>query len=97
MRALWRTRGRRVFNVCDDSELLMGDYFDLAADLYGLPRPERIAREGAEQRLSLMVLSFMGESRRLDNRRMKRELGLRLDYPRVEQGLLATGAGRLPR
>jgi nucleoside-diphosphate-sugar epimerase len=96
VRALWRARGRRVFNVCDDSELLMGDYFDLAADLYGLPRPPRIPREGAEQRLSLMVLSFMGESRRLDNRRMTRELGVRLDYPKVEQGLAAL-TGLSPR
>ncbi|GAB3190505.1 SDR family oxidoreductase [Hydrogenophaga aquatica] len=85
--ALWRPRGQRVFNVSDDTEMLMGDYFDLAADLYGLPRPERIAREGAEQRLSLMVLSFMNESRRLRNERMKKELRLRLRYPTVREGL----------
>ena len=94
VRALWCARGRRVFNVCDDSELRMGDYFDLAADLYGLPRPERIARQGAEQRLSLMVLSFMGESRRLDNQRLKQELRLRLDYPQVLQGLAAASPGQ---
>lgn len=87
VRALWRAPVQRVFNVSDDSDMLMGDYFDFAADGYGLPRPERIAREGAEQRLSLMVLSFMGESRRLRNERMKRELGLRLRYPTVREGL----------
>jgi nucleoside-diphosphate-sugar epimerase len=87
VRALWRAPTQRVFNVSDDTELLMGDYFDLAADLYGLPRPERVARAGAEQRLSLMVLSFMSESRRLRNARMKRELGLMLHYPTVLQGL----------
>ena len=86
--ALWRPRWLRVINVSDDTELLMGDYFDLAADLYGLPRPERIAREGAEQRLSLMVLSFMNESRRLRNDRMKKELRLRLRYPTVREGLV---------
>ena len=67
----------------------MGDYFDLAADLFGLPRPPRIARGSAHTELPLMLLSFMNESRRLDNRRMKRELGLRLKYPTVAEGLRA--------
>lgn len=87
VRALWRAPSQRVFNISDDTQLLMGDYFDLAADLYNLPRPERVDREGAKQRLSLMVLSFMTESRRLSNERMKRELGLALNYPTVLQGL----------
>jgi nucleoside-diphosphate-sugar epimerase len=89
VRSLWRAPVQRVFNVCDDTELTMGDYFDLAADLYGLPRPERVSREQARERLSPMTLSFMGESRRLSNLRMKRELGLKLRYPQVEQGLRA--------
>ena len=42
--ALWRGRPQRAYNVSDDSEMKMGDYFDLAADLYGLARPPRIAR-----------------------------------------------------
>jgi hypothetical protein len=67
----------------------MGDYFDLAADLYGLPRPPRIARSGAQDQLSANVLSFMGESRRLENARLKRELRLRLRYPTVADGLRA--------
>ena len=65
----------------------MGAYFDLAADLYGLPRPPRVARATAQDQLSLMLLSFMGESRRLDNDRLRRELGLRLQHPTVLQGL----------
>ncbi len=87
VRALWRAPVQRVFNCCDDTELSMGDYFDLAADLYGLPRPERVSREQARERLSPLTLSFMGESRRLRNLRMKRELGLRLRHASVEQGL----------
>jgi len=85
--ALWRGRPQRIYNVCDDSELLMGDYFDLAADLYGLPRPPRVPRSTAQGQLPLMLLSFMSESRRLDNTRLKRELGLRLWYPTVHTGL----------
>lgn len=85
--ALWRGRPQRNLNVVDDTELKMGDYFDLAADLYGLPRPPRVARDGAGDQLPLVLLSFMSESRRLSNRRLKGELGLRLRYPTVAQGL----------
>jgi nucleoside-diphosphate-sugar epimerase len=85
--ALWRGSAQRVYNVNDDSGMKMGHYFDLAADLYGLPRPPRIAREGADQQLPLMLLSFMNESRRMVNHRMKRELRLVLQYPTVVRGL----------
>jgi nucleoside-diphosphate-sugar epimerase len=85
--AMWRGRPQRVYNASDDSELKMGDYFDLAADLYGLPRPRRLPRSTAEDELPLMLLSFMSESRRLVNERMKRELRLKLRYPQVQDGL----------
>ncbi len=87
--AIWRGRSQRAYNVNDDSALKMGDYFDLAADLYGLPRPPRISRDAAPGQLPLMLLSFMSESRRMDNTRMKRELQLHLKYPTVTTGLLA--------
>ena len=87
MAALWRGRPQRTYNLSDDTQLRMGDYFDLAADLYGLPRPPRVARSVAQTELPLMLLSFMSESRRLDNTRMKRELRLQLLYPQVEMGL----------
>jgi hypothetical protein len=70
----------------------MGDYFDLAASLYGLPKPTRISRSDANTALPLMLLSFMNESRRLDNSRMKKELGLNLRYPHVRDGLSLQGA-----
>ncbi|MGH7750827.1 MAG: SDR family oxidoreductase, partial [Candidatus Dormibacteria bacterium] len=74
--ALWRGRPQRVYNVSDDTRLKMGEYFDLAAQLYGLPPPPRVPRDTAQDQLPLMLLSFMGESRLLDNTRMKRELRL---------------------
>jgi nucleoside-diphosphate-sugar epimerase len=86
--ALWKGLPLRTYNVSDDTELKMGDYFDLAADLYQLPRPPRVAREGAQAQLPVMLLSFMSESRRLSNTRMKTELGLRLRYPTVREGLV---------
>ena len=87
--ALQRALPQRALHVCDDSELAMGDYFDLAADLCGVPRPPRISRAQALRELSPLQLSFMSESRRLDNRRMKRELRLVLRYPTVREGLVA--------
>jgi nucleoside-diphosphate-sugar epimerase len=85
--ALWRGKPQRVYNSSDDTELKMGDYFDLAADTYGLPRPPRVPRSTAQDELPLMLLSFMDESRRLDNARMKKELRLSLWYPTVHAGL----------
>ena len=85
--ALWRGKPQRLINVCDDTQLLMGDYFDLAADLYHLPRPPRVGRDAADEKLPLMLLSFMSESRRLNNQRMKTELKLVLRYPTVREGL----------
>ncbi len=87
--ALHRGLPQRVVHACDDTELLMGDYFDLAADLCGLPRPPRITRAEAAGRMSPMQMSFWQESRRLDNRRLKRELRLQLRHPTVREGLLA--------
>ena len=85
--ALWRAKPGRVYNVNDDTVMKMGDYFDFAADLYGLSRPPRVSREGAKEKLPVMLLSFMGESRRMDNTRLKKELRFRLHYPTVADGL----------
>lgn len=85
--AMWRGRPQRVYNANDDSVMKMGDYFDLAADLYGLPRPRRVPRSTAPEHMPLLLLSFMSESRRMDNTRLKKELRLVLRYPTVEQGL----------
>jgi nucleoside-diphosphate-sugar epimerase len=88
--ALCRGRPQRAVNVSDDSDLRMGDYFDLAADLHGLARPQRISREQAAASLSPLQMSFLGESRRLVNRRLKEELGLVLRHRTVADGLRAS-------
>jgi nucleoside-diphosphate-sugar epimerase len=86
--ALWRGKPQRTYNVNDDSQMRMGDYFDMAARLYGLAKPPRISRAQAQTELSAMQLSFMRESRRMVNARMKRELRLQLRYAQVEDGLV---------
>lgn len=85
--ALRRGKPQRITNASDNTDLKMGDYFDLAADLYGMPRPPRLTRQDAAAQLPAMQLSFMSESRRLDNRRLKTELRLRLRYPTISAGL----------
>ena len=85
--ALWRGKPQRVFHVSDDTHLKMGDYFDAAADMMGLKRPPRVPRSQAQESLPLMLLSFMSESRRLRNDRLKKELRVALKYPNIQAGL----------
>jgi nucleoside-diphosphate-sugar epimerase len=77
----------RAIHVNDDDALKMGDHLDRVADRCALPRVPRLTREQAQQRLSPLQMSFLSESRRLDNTRMKRELRLALRYPTVEAAL----------
>lgn len=87
--ALWRGRAQGVYNINDDAVMKMGDYMDAAAKLYALPLPPRMAHGPLAAVLSPMQMSFLAESRRMDNRRMKRELRLVLHYPSVLDGLAA--------
>ncbi len=85
--ALHRGRTGRVYNAVDDSEMKMGEYFDLVADHFGLPRPPRLPRDGLKAAVSPMMYSFMAESRRLGNARLQRELKVRLRWPTVTDTL----------
>ena len=91
--AMFHGRPNRAYNVSDDAEMKMGGWFDAVADAFRLPRPPRVSWEEAEQRIAPLLLSFMSESRRLVNARMKRELRVRLAYP-TPQVLLAAVAPR---
>ena len=87
VRALEDSASAGIYNASDDSEIRMGEWFDLLAARSGLPRPPRIARIEAAGRIAPALLSFMSESRRLVNRRIKEELGVRLQYPTVYDGV----------
>ncbi|QDZ28603.1 SDR family oxidoreductase [Noviherbaspirillum sp. UKPF54] len=97
--ALFRGRSCRTYHAADDSQMKMGEYFDAVADAFGLPRPARLPREELQQAVSPVLLSFMSESRRLSNARLKAELGVRLRYARVDDALAqvrrAPGTGAL--
>ena len=93
--ALFRGRPGRVYHAVDDSDLKMGAYFDKVADALGLPRPPRFSRDEVARQVSPAMLSFMSESRRLANRRLGRELRLRLRWPTVDATLAAMNPGLL--
>ena len=89
VRALERDAPAGLYNAADDTEMKMGDYFDLVADRVGLARPPRVSRAESEEVIPATLASFMRESRRLENRKMKALLGIRLKYPTVREGVPA--------
>ena len=82
-------RGHGIYNVSDGQPSTMTDYFNGVADLYELPRPPQIDLEEAKRQFSAEMMSYLEESRRMDNRKMLHELGVRLRFPRLEEGLQA--------
>ena len=83
--ALYRGASQRIYHASDDTHLMMGDYFDLVAELSGLPLPPRLSRDQAQLLLSPVQMRFLCESRRLVNTRLKRELRVHLHYPTVAE------------
>jgi len=94
--ALTRAGPNRTYNISDDSSLAMGEWFDSLADAFALPRAPRLPREEVRRIVPPMQWSFMNESRRLDNTRMKQELRLHLRYPTVAVGIAAAKQGVTP-
>lgn len=84
--ALYRGKPGRVYNAADDSNIKMGDWFDLLASRHNLPKPKRITRAEAQTQLPANLLSFLNESRRVCNQRLKRELRVKLAFPDVDMG-----------
>ena len=91
--ALRNGRANRTYNVCDDSDVRMGDWYDKLADRFLLPRAPRLPRDEAEKILPPMQRSFMCESRRIGNARLKRELKFCLQFPTVDDGIRAAFSG----
>ena len=87
--AIKYAKPHRIYHASDNSQLKMGQYFDLVADHFGLPRPPRISRDEAQQQISPAMLSFMNESRLLNNLRIKKELHVKFMYPTVSDGINA--------
>jgi|ERR1700674_1868532 nucleoside-diphosphate-sugar epimerase len=91
--ALHRGKAGRVYHACDSSQLKMGEYFDLLADHFGLARAPRVSWAEARTQIPEAQLSFMAESRKLLNSRLKRELRVRLAYPTLNDFLRGLKTG----
>ena len=78
-----------IYNVCDGEESTMTDYFMTIADFFGLKSPPEISMAEAQTQLSPEMVSYLLESRRLDNSRMIERLGIELLYPDLKTGLQA--------
>lgn len=87
-----------IFNVSDGSPGTMREYLDLAADALGCPRLPLLAREQMAATLNVEMMSYLGESRRIDNTRLRNVLGVRLRYPDLKSGLadIVAGDGEAP-
>ena len=76
-----------AYNVCDNDPAPPQDVIAYAAELLGLPVPPEVPFEEAE--MSPMARSFYAESKKVDNRRIREELGVELTYPDYRTGLKA--------
>ena len=81
---------RRIYNVTDGSDDSLTAYLQRVARIGGLPPPPMISRAEAARPLSESSWSFLGESRRVDNRRMRDELGVALAYGDLDAGIRAS-------
>ena len=78
-----------IFNCSDGHPSTMYDYFIKVARASHLPEPPGITLQQAKTQLSAGMLSYMEESRRIDNQKLLSTFKLSLKYPDLEKGLLA--------
>ena len=76
-----------IYNISDGHPTTMTDFFYRVADVLGIPRPPAITLEQARHQLGEGMLSYLAESKRIDNRRLREELGVALMYPDLAAGL----------
>ena len=76
-----------IYNVSDGTNSNMTEYFNTIADFCELPRPPLVDWEEAEKTISKGMLSYLKESRKLDNSKMINELDIKLRYPTLKDGL----------
>ncbi len=78
-----------AYNVADDEPAPPDEVIAHACSLLGVPAPPVEDFDAVADTLSPMARSFYGESKRVSNRRIKEDLGVRLRYPDYREGLKA--------
>ena len=76
-----------TYNVTDGNPSTMYDYFMGVAAAMNLPAPPSISLEEARHQLSEGMLSYMAESRRIENKKLLNDFKLSLQYPTLKDGL----------
>lgn len=79
-----------VYNACDGNPTRMSVYYDALAEKLGLPPPPRVDWATAQQQFSATRLSFLRESRRLSNARLRDDFGYRFRFADFRDGLTAS-------
>jgi nucleoside-diphosphate-sugar epimerase len=92
--AAFTRRASGLFNVTDDEPSPPGEPIVFAAQLLGVAPPPEVSFNDAATTMSPMALSFWQECRRVHNDKLKRELGVSLQYPTYREGLRALFAAR---
>lgn len=88
-----RGKDGEVYNVSDGNPTTMTDYFFNVADVLGLSCPPEISLEDARKKMSGGMLSYLAESKKIDNKKMREELGITPRYPDLKSGLKACVEG----
>ncbi len=89
MASMARSNPGAIYNVCDDRAAAAADVVAFACDLLGLEAPPVQDFSDAERDMSAMQRTFWVDNKRVDNSKIKKELGVRLRYPSYRQGLPA--------
>jgi nucleoside-diphosphate-sugar epimerase len=90
MAALEKGKGGEIYNVSDGQPSTMSRYFKDIARAHGLPLPAEISLQEAREVMSAGMLSYLHESRRMENNKLLTELDIVLQYPDLAAGLLAS-------
>ncbi|MCK4744020.1 MAG: SDR family oxidoreductase [Sulfuriflexus sp.] len=84
-------KSAEVFNVSDGHPSTMTDWFNQVADFLKLPRPPQVSMQEAEAVMTAGMLSYLKESRRIDNSKMLNDLDISLEFETIKKGIAASG------
>ena len=90
MAAIAKGENEDIFNVSDGNPRSMTEYFNAVADALGFPRQPQVSMEEARRVMTPLMLSYVSDSRIVDNTLLLERLGVRLRYPFMKDGIRAS-------
>jgi len=76
-----------VYNATDGTPGKITEYLQAAAQVLNFPALKEISMSEAQKELSAGMLSYLGESRKISNKKMLDELAVTLRYPNFKEGI----------